>query len=203
MKGMSLQSKGGPMERHCARITVSVVGVLLLCFFASSMVHAQEAIKMRFSSWWAPSHRLAVVEAEWIKEVDKRTGGKVKISHFTGNTLAPPAQAFDSLSKGLFDIGTSPLSYTAGRFPLMEILDFPLRYRDGVQSTGLANAFCRKFQPKETENVHMLLIHSSGPSFIHTKKKISKLQDVKDLRLKSSGISSKIIEALGGVPVAM
>jgi TRAP-type C4-dicarboxylate transport system substrate-binding protein len=138
-----------------------------------------------------------------MKEIEKRTNGRVKISHFTGATLSPMTQTYDSLMRGLFEMGSGPFSYNPGRFPFMEILDLPLGYRDAKQSTFLANDFYKKFKPKELKDVKVLFLHCGGPGLINTKNKISSLEEVKGLRIKSTGISSKIVEALGGTPVTM
>jgi TRAP-type C4-dicarboxylate transport system substrate-binding protein len=38
---------------------------------------------------------------------------------------------------------------------------------------------------------------------LHTQKPIRKLEDLQDLKIRSTGLSAKIVKALGGVPVAM
>ncbi len=56
---------------------------------------------------------------------------------FPGATLTPANQCYDGVVKGISDIGMSVLSYTAGRFPLMEVIDMPLGYKTGYQATRL------------------------------------------------------------------
>ena len=189
------------------RISGKFLGIsfaLLASFLLCASAQAQEkGIKLRFASWWAPAHRFSAMEKEWCTEVEKRTNGRVTVSHYPGGTLAPPTQVYDSMLKGVFDIGTGLFSYNPGRFPGMEVLDLPLRYRDGVQATSMANELVKKFQLKELGEMKVFLLHSAGPSFIHTKKKITSINELKGLRIKSSGLSSKIIEAAGGTPVTM
>lgn len=183
-----------------ACFTVIAVVSFLLVGPASS---AEKVVKLRYSSWFAPTHKTSVLMEQWCKEVDKRTNGRVKVTFFAGGTLSPPTQTYDSLVKGTFDVGTSLLSYTTGRFPLTEVLDLPLGYNSGFQATKLANAYYKKFQPKEFEDVKIMYLHAHGPSYIHTKKAIAKLDEIKGLRIKSTGLSSKIVTALGGTPVTM
>jgi len=192
------------MNSFSAKKVLSIVGVVLVCILLSSVVQAQEkSIKLRFASWWSPAHKFAAMEKEWCAEVEKRTNGRVKISHYAGGTLAPPTQVYDSMVKGVFDVGTGLFSYNPGRFPVMEVLDLPLRYRDGVQATNMANELVKKFQLKEMGDMKVFLLHCAGPSFIHTKKKINSINELKGVRIKSSGLSSKIVSAAGGTPVTM
>jgi TRAP-type C4-dicarboxylate transport system substrate-binding protein len=135
--------------------------------------------------------------------VEKRTNGRVKITLFTGGTLSPAPQVYDSLVKGAFDIGASLFTYSTGRFTLSEVLDLPLGYTSGYQATNLANAYWKKFRPKEFEDVEIMYLHAHGPCYLHTKKFISRLDEVKGLRIKTTGLSEKIVTAIGGTPVTI
>jgi TRAP-type C4-dicarboxylate transport system substrate-binding protein len=44
---------------------------------------------------------------------------------------------------------------------------------------------------------------SHGPGVVHTKKRVNKLEDLKGMKLRSTGTVAKIVSALGAVPVAM
>ena len=182
-----------------------IMAVVAICAVFAIAAQAQEekVVKLRFASFWPTTNEYAGLEGAWCKEVEKRTNGRVKVSYFPGGVLAPPPQMFDSLEKGVFDVGSGYFTYHAGRFPFSEILDLPLGYRDGAQSTFHANAFAKKFKPKEYETVHMLLLHASGPSFMQSKNKMTTLDDVKGKRIKSGGTSSLMTEALGGTAVTM
>ena len=52
----------------------------------------------------------------------------------------------------------------------------------------------KKFQPKELDEVKMLYVHAHGPGLIHTAKKpVTKLEDLKGMKIRSTGLASKII----------
>ncbi|MBU2498249.1 MAG: TRAP transporter substrate-binding protein DctP, partial [Proteobacteria bacterium] len=58
--------------------------------------------------------------------------------------------------------------------------------------------------PKELADTHLLYIHAHPPgSIVTAKKPVKNLEDLKGLRIRCTGLSSKIVEALGAVPVAM
>jgi len=140
---------------------------------------------------------------QWCKEVEKRTNGTVKITQFTGGTLTPPAQTYISVTRGVADIGLSFFSYTMGRFPFMEALDLPLGYKSGYTATKLANEFYEKFKPKELDDVKVLFLMTSPPHMLFAKKQVKNLEDLKGLKIRSTGTSAKVVKALGGAPVAM
>jgi TRAP-type C4-dicarboxylate transport system substrate-binding protein len=143
------------------------------------------------------------VATEWAKEIEKRTGGKVQITMFPGGTLTPAPQCYDGVVKGLSDIGMSVFAYTRGKFPLIEVIDLPLGVKSGLAATKLINDFYKKFKPKELDEVQVMYLHAHGPGLLHTKKAVSKLEDLKGMKIRCTGLAAKIVEKLGGTPVAM
>lgn len=190
--------------------TRGVTRFVLLTFFVSTLfvlsapVYGQgKVIRLKYSSFFPPAHANSKLQEQWCKEIEKRTNGKVKIIFFPGNTLTPAAQTYDSVVNGIADIGQSIFIYSTGRFPLTDVLNLPLGITSGLQVTRLANAYYKKFQPKEMQDTHILYLHGHGPGIFHTKKSIKSLDDIKGLRIKATGTSGLIVKAYGGVPVTM
>ncbi|MBI5440345.1 MAG: TRAP transporter substrate-binding protein [Deltaproteobacteria bacterium] len=178
-------------------------GCLLQLATSGPGLAAPQPIELSYATFFPATHAHTAVSAEWAMEVEKRTGGAVKINMFAGGTLTPADQTYDSVVKGIADIGLSVASYTKGKFPLSEVVDLPLGQTTGLQATRLANAFYQKFQPKEMSDVKVLYTMSHGPAFLHTKKPVDKLEDLKGLKIRGTGTSAKVIAALGATPVAM
>jgi TRAP-type C4-dicarboxylate transport system substrate-binding protein len=169
---------------------------------AEQVVAEDRPIELTFSNFFPAPHTNSVLAEEWAKAVGEKTGGKVKITLFHGGTLTPAPQIYDSVVKGLSDIGMSALSYTRGRFPLTEIVDLPMGYKSGYEATMVANAYMKKFQPKEFADTQVMFLHAHGPGLIHTKKPVTSLADLKGVKLSCTGLSAKIAEKLGATPVA-
>jgi TRAP-type transport system periplasmic protein len=163
---------------------------------------ADKPIELTFSNFFPAPHNNSVLAEEWAKAVTEKTGGKVKITLFHGGTLSPAAQTYDGVVKGISDIGMSVLSYTRGRFPLTEIVDLPLGYKTGYAATQVANAYFKKFQPKEFADTEVMFLHAHGPGVLHTKKPVATMDDLKGLKISCTGLSAKVAEKLGAVPVA-
>jgi TRAP-type C4-dicarboxylate transport system substrate-binding protein len=164
-------------------------------------VHAQLSLKL--ANFFPPDQKISVAMDQWCKEVEKRTNGRVKVTQFAGGTLTPPTQTYVSVTRGVADIGLSFCSYTMGRFPLFEVIDLPLGYRSGYWGTKLANEFYRKFKPKEFDDVQVLFFTGSPPHMVFSKQPVRDLDGMKGLKVRSTGTSSKVVQALGGTPVAM
>lgn len=173
------------------------------CSFVSVSFAQDKSISLRYSTFFPVSHQNAVISAEWCKEVEKRTNGKVKIRHFAGATLTTPPQTYDSIISGVVDIGNCVLGYTMGKFPLSEILDYPLGYPSGLVATRLVNEYFKKFNPKEFNDIKVMYFHAQGPGILHTRKPVNKLEDLKGMKIRTFGSNAKLMSALGGAPVAM
>jgi TRAP-type transport system periplasmic protein len=171
--------------------------------FVSSVSYAQDVITIRFSTFLPPTHKLAVITDEWGKEVTKRTDGRIRVTHYSGGTLTPATQTFDAIVQGVADAGNVVLGYTMGKFPLSEVLDYPLGYPSGYVATKLVNEYYKKFKPKEFDDVKIMYFHAQAPGILHTKTKpINKLEDLQGMKVRTFGSNAEFMSLLGGVPVA-
>lgn len=163
-------------------------------------------IKLTYNNYFPPTHRMAQLGAEFCKEIEKRSNGKVNISYFTGGTLLKAPQVFDGVVQGIADIGMTNLAYTRGRFPEMEICDLPFGCPSGWVSTKMVNRFFRHFKPKGFDKAHILYFHACGPNIIYTASApVKELNDLKGLTIRGTGRIADTVEALGATsrPIAM
>jgi TRAP-type C4-dicarboxylate transport system substrate-binding protein len=189
---------------------LQVFGLLCAVFFMLSGMFVpvclaqDKVITLRFSNQFAPTSGNSIVLEEWCKEVEKRTNGKVVVKYYPGNALNPPQQAYDSVVGGVVDLSNHILGYTAGKFPLTEVLDYPLGYTKGYIATKLMNEYYKKFKPKEFDEVKVMYFHGQGPGILHTRTKpINKLEDLKGMKIRTFGSNAQLMTLLGGTPVAM
>jgi TRAP-type C4-dicarboxylate transport system substrate-binding protein len=172
-------------------------------FFTSPALAKTATIDLKYSIFFPGTAPQTAVATAWAKEIEKRTKGRVKITMFPGGTLTPAPQCYDGVVKGISDIGMSVFAYTKGKFPLTEVADLPLGIKSGLEATKLLNAYYNKFKPKEFDQVEVMYLHGHGPGILHTKTGVYKLEDLKGMKIRSTGLAAKIVAALGGTPVAM
>ncbi len=180
------------------------VGALLFSLLMCAPAYTQEkVVTLKYSQTFPAANRFSTLSEQWCKEVEKRTNGRVKVMHYPGATLTPPVQTYDSVAKGIADVGLSFCSYTRGKFPLTEVLDLPLGIKSGLQGTRLANEYLKKFNPKEFDEVKVAYLSSSPPHILFSKKPVNSLEELKGLKIRATGTSAKVVQALGGAPVGM
>lgn len=128
-----------------------VFTIIFLFFLTSIPAQAQEkAMKLRLSTIWPTQHPLTKLFADWGKDVEKATNGRVTVTVFAANTLSPPMQVYDNTVKGVVDVGTNLLAYSPGRLPLSEVLQQPLGYKNGYQASKAANEFYKNLNRKNS-----------------------------------------------------
>jgi len=182
--------------------------LFVFCFLVSLTIISVPAIEAKtinltYSNFFPPTHGHAIQGANMIKEIEKRTNGRVKISYFPGGTLTKPRVCYDGVVKGISDLGMSCFAYTRGKFPVMEAVDLPFGYKSGKVATRVAWEYYKRMRPKELRDVKVLVIHAHGPGIIAARKDVNSLDDIKGMKIRCTGLSSKIAKYLGAAPVAM
>jgi len=187
---------------------------LLLVFFAITLLAfplygscasqpTTEVIELTYSNFFPPSHLHSVLVDQFCQEIEARTNGWVRITHYPGGSLTPAPKVYDGVVEGISDIGMSVLAYTMGRFPASELVDLPHGYPSGWVATKVANDYYNEFKPAEFNDVHPLYFHAHGPGLIlTTKKPVRQLEDMKGLVLRSTGVGAQIAEDLGATGYA-
>ena len=157
-----------------------------------------------YSTFFPSTHIQTKVPQAWAAEIEKRSKGQIKIKIFAAGSLTPAPQVYDGVVKGISDFGLSVFAYSPGRFPVISAIDNPLGYPNAYVATKTINELYRKFTPKELSDVHVCYLFAHGPGLLHSAKKpIKTLEDVKGLKIRSTGTSQLIVRALGAAPVAM
>ncbi|SKA78988.1 TRAP-type C4-dicarboxylate transport system, substrate-binding protein [Paucidesulfovibrio gracilis DSM 16080] len=164
--------------------------------------HASE-FRLSYSCFFPPTHVQSQLAEQWCREVEARTDGQVRIDYYPGGTLTKAKQCYDGVVEGISDIGFSALAYSRGRFPVMAAVDLPLGYTSGMQATKVANSVYEHFQPQELQDVQVMYFNAHGPGLLHTREiSVTRLEQLKGLKLRATGNSAQLVQALGGTPVA-
>lgn len=191
------------MKRHSAVWFPAIMILLAGCLVCTEALAAQKVITLKFAHFVPATTKEGKLMQEWANEVGKRTNGRVKVRVYPGATLMPPQQIYDGITKEVADIGYGIFAYHRGRFPLTEVIDLPLGYKDPRVPSRMINEYHKKFRPKELEDVKVLFLEAHGRDIISTKKPVSRLSDLRGMKLRATGLSAKIVTAIGGSAVGL
>lgn len=188
------------LKKVFAILSLVIVPVLM---FGLTATAGAKTVKLTYANFFPPFHVQSQLAESWCKEVERRTGGAVKIDYYPGGTLSKAPQIYDNVEMGVADIGMTVLAYSRGRFPVLGSVDLPMGYPSGVVATKVANAVLGQFAPKEFNDTKVMFLHAHGPGYLHTvKHSVSNMDDLKGVKIRSTGMSTILVKSLGATPVA-
>ena len=184
------------------RIKSVLISLIVIGILVPSIVWG--AIELKFCNYFPVPARQSKICEEFIKDLEARSGGQLKIRFFPAGTLLTAPKMYDGVVEGIADIGFSNISYTFGRFRVTEALDLPLGFPNAWVANHVANDFFREFKPKEWDKIHMLSMHTSPVNVVLTATKpVNKLEDLKGMTVRGQGFIAEVVSALGATPRAI
>jgi len=196
------------MEKKLCSIlgALFLVTVLLLPggFIAGALAQDKQIeIKVAFGDSSASVFYHSIL-VPWGKELEAASGGKLKVTHFHSGSLGPANEHWDLAVKGLADVSWQITLLSAGLFPLTDAVTLP---PTGIHSAEKMNAVLwdlyknNKYFQKEYQDAKVLFFAGGPPQWYWATKPIKSMQDMKGLRVGSTG--GPAIEAIklhGGTP---
>jgi TRAP-type C4-dicarboxylate transport system substrate-binding protein len=200
-----LAGKEVDMKKSLYLGVVLVVAAAIVGALSASSRAEQKEFDLKLDQWLPATHWYQDVAAQFIKEVEIRTNGLVKIRQYKGGALGSGKEALERTEKGMEDIGSMVGSYTPGRFDLNTIVELPFAFPDIGTAYDVGNEMYRLSPELQSEfkTVRMLFVHHAGMQDIATRgKAIRTVKDFEGIKLRSpGGAVAQTLEALGAVPV--
>ncbi len=172
----------------------------------SGNVLAQE-ITLKVHHFLPPgSNAHANLIAPWCDKIAKESANKLKCQIYPAMQLGgTPPQLFDQARDGVADIVWTLPTYQAGRFTKAEVFELPFLTRNAENSSPALWEYVQKNALDEFKGVKPLFMHMhDGATFHFGKVGPKTLEELKGLKVRTpSRLGSKMIEALGMVPVPM
>jgi TRAP-type C4-dicarboxylate transport system substrate-binding protein len=181
--------------------------VLAAAAFAgvAQLAHAAD-VTLRFHQFLPPQATIpSKAILPWAQKVEKESGGRIKIQHFPSMQLGgKPPELYDQAKDGVADIVWTVLGYTPGRFPKSEVFELPFSSGPAEPASRAFQAYVEKYAMDEFKDVKVIAVHVHGPGLIHSKDPVTRLEDLKGVKVRGgSRITNIMLEHLGAVPVGM
>jgi len=111
---------------------------------------------------------------------------------------------FDQAKDGVVDISWLVLGYMPGRFPKTEAFELPFNTGLAEPGSRAFQEYVQKFAMDEFKDVKLIAVHVHGPGLFHSKDPITKLEDLKGMKVRGgSRVVNIMLEQLGATPVGM
>ena len=169
---------------------------------------AQE-FELKVSHFLPPNHTFQKEMTKWGDELEKASGGRLKLKLYPASQLGPPQRQFDLARSGVSDISIGLTGSTPGRYPMTEIVSEAYVAPSGGTSSALTSLRLTELFPAylagEYPGLKILWAMVTSPLKFHTAKvAIRKADDFRGLRIRYAGEQfAEIISAFGATPLAV
>jgi TRAP-type C4-dicarboxylate transport system substrate-binding protein len=195
------------ISRRAIKLTLACLVVAALAF-GSEVALAQE-FELKVSHFLPPNHTFQKELTRWGDELEKASGGRLKLKLYPAAQLGPTQRQFDIVRSGVADISIGLTGSTPGRYPMTEIVSEAFVAPGGGASSAQSSRRLTELSPtylaSEYPGMKMLWAMVTSPLKFHTAKvAIHKADDFKGLRIRYAGEQfAEIITAIGAVPLAV
>jgi TRAP-type C4-dicarboxylate transport system substrate-binding protein len=193
------------MNKTGLRIMCALLAIAILVFFAPGPVQAQQKpIQLKYATGFPPGNPRNISDAEWIKRIEEKTGGRVKVTFYQG-TLGKINELLDLVRDGAADVVHMATGMSGGRMPISEVVDLPFEAPEMRIGGKVLEELYAKGLLKELEPFKVLNIYATpGGNLFLRNKKVAKLEDMAGLKIRPiPGVCTELVEAWKAVPVAV
>jgi TRAP-type C4-dicarboxylate transport system substrate-binding protein len=195
------------------RLVVILSGICLLAAYGPLPMitdgsgAAEKPVELKVSHFWPPTSFQHEQILRWKKKVEDESKGRLTLRIFPSGTLLKSTQEWDGLIKGVADVVYGIRLETAGRELGTKMSIFSAGGTSASVGVKLIYDIYNQFEAyrEEWKPVKVLWLTAAGPTQIHSRKAVRKLEDLKGLQMRTApaGAGIEAIRTLGATPVSM
>lgn len=184
---------------------------LIFCMVAVTVSpSATNALTLTFATNTPPSNNMrGDAESIFIEELEKASGGKIKIKAFWAESLLKNKEILKGVADGIVDMGHVNIAHNPKR--LVRNTAFILTNEGPTQYENKMRAFRRAYAeiPELTAEIRRfkqrtVYMYNTSAAGICANKPINKLGDVANLKLRASNpFTLSVLKDLGATPVSL
>jgi len=162
---------------------------------------------LTYASPYAPGHPFSKADITWMKFVEQRSGGRIKIKPYWAGSLISSEQSIEEIRHGIADVGLITPIYTRGGVHLVRGQS---GYYGGVKSiedqVAIYKCLYAEFPQMQHEMRGLKVLAVQGgafPGVLTRERTVRSLADLKGLRLRVPTELTGLMKELGADPVDM
>jgi len=176
-----------------------VVSVVIFSFSVS----AQEKIIWRSSSFGPASNYSQIHHDKCCEAITQASGGRMEVKAFVGGSIIPETKELDAVIEGVIDLCYTCPMYNLDKWPAAGLISsrpggLPGQYL--IQWFDYGGGYELMNKMMEGYNVMVMpgFLSPEPPEvFLHSKKKIETPDDLKGLKVRTSGDGGEILARMG------
>ncbi|MGQ7249826.1 TRAP transporter substrate-binding protein [Halomonas sp. V046] len=181
-------------------------GLLAAATLAASAAATADTT-LRMSHFWpAGSAVNQEIFKAWAERVTEDSDGRLKVEIYPSQTLSKADRTYDAAVDGIADVAITLQGYTAGRFPLTEIVQLPGISNSASQGACIVQTlFDEGDIAEEYADTHVLFLFTTGPAYLHTTDTaIRTPADLEGLRIRRpSDVAGEMLSSMGARPLGL
>ena len=191
-------------RRRAIRALAAMTGGSAAAFALPARAQSGEVINWRLQTHHPPNSTISESSDMFTRDVERLSGGRLKISKLHAGALSPNEDIFKGASSGLFEMGWSDPGYHQGFMPEAAIGTAPFMFQDIMDAfevyyyRGVLDFFQESYA---SHGVHLVgaMPHYAIP--LLSRKPIKSVADFKGLKVRTIGARQKMVVELGAAAV--
>lgn len=195
------------MKRTTSYLLIMVLVASLLIAGCAPKPVAEKAYEITVGCFMpAGSHISLNAMVPWIEALEKNSGGRIDVDFYPGGVFGKTKTAFEYVSKGMTDVEFVTFGYLTDIYPLSMVTQLPYGMtKDAVEGTKVIRELWDEYiGPDVEKDVHVCGFAASDLYALYTKKQITKMEDIKGMKLRTSGgLPKATVELFGATRVSI
>lgn len=185
------------------------IGAFCLAMASNSVAQqpTYPEMNIRLAHFFSSAPVQSQIDQWWADEIERRSGGKIKIKIFWAESLGKAAEILDLVGSGAVELGATAPGYFPSKLPLSGVTNaLPLAFKSNRQAQIVTTELAEKMKSIRDEHqrnrVWPLFYHSINNFRVLCSKPVARLADFKGLKIRSYGEYVPMLwERLGAVAV--
>jgi TRAP-type C4-dicarboxylate transport system substrate-binding protein len=186
------------------RTTLVALAVAACALATHSSARADEPFTLRFAMT-APAASPNWIQGwePWTQQLEKDSGGTLKVQTHFGDALADMSNVYDRTVNGAADLGYGVTGALRATLPGSSVVDLPLEVTGKAGSAAFWALYKYGQIAQEWANVRPLALLVYPQSTLHFIKPIKVMEDIRGLKIGAGGkVAADIVRKLGATPIA-
>ena len=162
---------------------------------------------LTYASPYPPTHPFSRADIEWMRQVEKASGGRIAFKPFWAGSLISSDMSMVEIRHGVADIGLiTPIYSRGGAHMLRAQSGFYGGVVDLADQVRVYDCLAARFPAfgNELKGLHVLAVQGGNfPGVLTRNRPVRSLADLKGLRLRAQSDAIDVLKRLGADPVNM
>ncbi|WP_449287771.1 TRAP transporter substrate-binding protein DctP [Marinobacter salarius] len=185
----------------------TTIATLVTLFSAIHTAQADEAVhNFKMATGWSGGPLSTIGAQAFADNVDQLSNGRIKVQVFTGGALGNALKVSETVKNGVAEMGHTWMGYDWGKDVTTVLFGGYAGSPDSERMLhwlyeGGGVELQREFREEKFGVVSFPLFIRTAEVFLHSRKPVKTLEDLKGLKMRTAGAWLQMAESLGASPV--